>query len=148
MINPKEIIGNFTLGEVIFCPIEELPENLLPCAYILAGYLNMTRNFLRARMGDVYMATTSGYRNAVRNKRAGGAATSLHMWRFEKGQWLMASDFKVFRKTKTRPADITREAWNILKELPTFVGELGYKKSDNIIHMGVNSNKVVAPFEY
>lgn len=75
MINPNEVIGNFTLGEVIYCPIEELPEDLLPCAYILAGYYNMTRNILRAALGDVYMVTTSGYRNAVRNKNAGGLVT-------------------------------------------------------------------------
>lgn len=146
MVIPNSRTRNFSLHEVIHCPVEEFDINLLGIAYTAMGYMQKTRDDLERGLGyEVYVTITSGYRNPGRNRNANGSASnSFHGWRYIEGVMAFANDFKVFKKSDN--SDVTIQAFDYLRQIPRYQGELYYKRSVGIIHQSSNGKDNDAPW--
>lgn len=119
---------NFTLEEVIHSPIEYFPETLMPIAFHAMARAQGLREYLGAAL-----IVTSGYRSPERNRNAGGAENSYHIWRFsEEDKPIWALDVY---SPEVALSDIYREAVKL------FQGEVYLNSGEGIVHFcdyGVN----------
>ncbi len=69
---------NFTLSEIIHSDFKSFPEELLPIAYQVIGYVQSLRDAINSPLN-----INSGYRSAGYNATLkNAAANSYHIWRY------------------------------------------------------------------
>lgn len=122
---------NFSIKEVIH-RLKDFPEELLPTAFSVMGYLQAFRDGASAHFGkDVPIIILSGYRSPEYNTEIEGSNNSYHIWRQRDHQLVFAVDI-------ISPEVALEDLFAFAK---TFVvGEVYMHKSKRLLHIAPYGN--------